>query len=160
MELEEPELLAQLSMISLLGLLEHHEIGLQLFFVGERDAVNPLQVFLGSVSAPVRGGELRELERFDVSRVRHMRALAQICEIAVAVEGDDAVLVFFQNLKLELVVLQKLLRLSVGDDFSLKRKLLLMPFLHLLLDPVQLVGSEGLLAVEVIIEAVFYWRAD
>ena len=85
---EELHLRAELAMVALLRLLEHREVGLQLGLVLERGAVDALELRVLFVAFVVGAGDVRELERADVAGAHHVRAGAEIDEIAVAIERN------------------------------------------------------------------------
>src|SRR5207248_7161772 len=85
---EKLEFAAKLAMIALLRFLEHGEVVIQLLLRFERRAVNPLQLRILFVALVVRAGDVGELERANVSGAHHVRAGAEINEIAIAVERN------------------------------------------------------------------------
>jgi hypothetical protein len=79
-DVEQVELATELSMIALLGLLEHVQVLLQLVLGRPRRAVDALQHLVLRVAAPVRASHLHQLEVPELARARHVRAAAQILE--------------------------------------------------------------------------------
>jgi hypothetical protein len=60
------------------------EVGLR----EESGAVDPGQLRVVLVAAPVRAGEARELDRLDRLRVLQVRSATEVGEVALRVEGD------------------------------------------------------------------------
>ena len=87
-DVEEVELAAELAVIALLGLLEHAQVALQLVLGRPGGAVDALQHLVAMVAAPVRAGDLHQLEVLQLARARHVRPAAQVLEGAFAVERD------------------------------------------------------------------------
>ena len=87
-DVEQVELAAELAMVALLGLLEHVQVLLQLVLRRPRRAVDALQHLVLRVAAPVRAGDLHQLEVLELARARHVRAAAEVFERALAVERD------------------------------------------------------------------------
>ncbi len=85
---EEAHLLPELAVVAAFGLLEHLEVGLQLGLGLEGGAVDALELGVGLVALVVGAGEGGELEGADVAGAHHVRAGAQVDEIAAAVVGD------------------------------------------------------------------------
>ena len=76
---EKSQLLAQLAVVPLLGLLQLPEVMLQLLFGPKRHPVNPLEHRARFVAAPVGPGHVHQLEvRRDVAGTRHVRAAAEV----------------------------------------------------------------------------------
>ena len=75
-------------MISFLRFLQHREVIVEFLFVFERSAVNALQLRICLVALVVCAGDISELECADVSRAHHVRARAQIDELAIAVQRN------------------------------------------------------------------------
>ena len=92
-----------------------------------------------------------------------MRTGAQVGELALAVEGNDGVLRQIVD-QLDLVRLLGLFHerngLGAGQLKALELQLFLADLAHFLLDGFKVVGREGVLAVDVVIEALFDRGAD
>jgi hypothetical protein len=86
LQVEQIELLAELAVVALLGLLEHVQIGVQVLLLGPGGAVDALQLLVLRVAAPVGAGHLHQLEDLELAGGRHVRAAAQVDEIALAIE--------------------------------------------------------------------------
>src|SRR2546430_2520475 len=80
LDAEQVELLAELAMVALLGLLQALQILIQLLFRKERGTVDALQALALLVSLPVGAGDREQLESFDLRSGRHVRAAAEIDE--------------------------------------------------------------------------------
>ena len=92
-----------------------------------------------------------------------MRPGAKVGELALAVEGNDGVLRQIVD-QLDLVGLLRLFHerdsLGTGQLKALELQLFLADLAHFLLDGFKVVGREGMLAVNVVIEALFDRGAD
>src|SRR5439155_1745587 len=86
--MEEVERPAELAVIALLGFLESVQIELEILFLRPSRAIDPLQHFIARVPAPVRPGELGQLEHLELARRGHVRAAAEVGELALGVERD------------------------------------------------------------------------
>ena len=76
-------------MVAALGLLEAEEILVELLLARPGGAVDPLQLRVVGVAAPIGAGHVHQLERLaEMPGRRQMRPDAQIDEIALAVEAD------------------------------------------------------------------------
>ena len=75
-------------MVALLCLLEALEIGIEVGLGEEGRAVDPRQLGVLLVPAPIGAGEAGQLDRLDRARVLKMRAAAEIREVALCVERD------------------------------------------------------------------------
>src|SRR3954454_22718008 len=78
-------------MVPLARLLQTLEVGVQIGLVVEGRAIDPRQLLVVLVAAPVGPGEPGQLDRLDRLRVLQVRAPAEVGEIALRVEGDLAV---------------------------------------------------------------------
>src|SRR5215217_7163148 len=122
----------------------------------EGGAVDPRQLRVALLAAPVRAGETGELHGLDRLRVLEVRAAAEVGERPVlAVEGDVP---FRRADELDLVVLALLGEVALGfvarDLPALPRPTLLELSQHLRLDPLELLLGDRLRELEVVVEAV------
>ena len=85
------ELLAQHTMIALLGLLEPAQVAVEVILGEPGRAVDALQHLAALVAAPVRAGRVQQLEVLDPPGARHVRPAAQVHERAVGIDGDHLV---------------------------------------------------------------------
>ena len=154
---EDAELLAELAVVPLLGLLHHGEVLVEVLLVLEGGAVDAGEHLVVLVAAPVRACDGGELERLALLRVEHVRPGAEVGELALLVEADDGVLGEVLD-KLDLVVLVPLLheldRFGPRKGEGLEFEVLLHDLLHLGLDLGQVVCSEAAFAVHVVVESV------
>src|SRR6266446_1547488 len=86
--MEEIELHSELAVIALARFLEALEVRVEVRLVVERRAVDPGQLRVVLVTAPVRPGKRGQLERLDRLGVLEVRAAAEVRELAVRVQGD------------------------------------------------------------------------
>ena len=78
-------------MVAAACLLEPLEVGVEVVLAEEGGAVDPRELRVVLVAAPVGAREARELDRLDRPRVLQVRAAAEVGEVALRVEGDRAV---------------------------------------------------------------------
>lgn len=115
------------------------------------------------VAAPVGAGHLHQLEDLELARGRHVRATAQVDEIAFAVQADFLI---FRNrgddLRLVLLAhgLEQLDGVVAPPDFARDLFVLFGQFGHPFLDGDEVFRRKGTLVGEVVVEPVFDDRAD
>ena len=160
-EVDEVELDAETPVISFLRLLEPLEVGVEVGLRVERRPVDPRQLRVLLVAAPVGAGEPGQLDRLDRLRVLEVRAAAEIGEVALRVERD---LALGGVDELDLVVLALLgkeaLGLVGGDLLPLPGPAFLQLAPDLLFDPLERVLADRLRKLEVVVEAVLDRRPD
>ena len=157
--MDEVELAAESAVVALARLLEPRQVALEVLLRIERRAVDPRQLRVALVAAPVRAGEAGQLQRLDRLRVLEVRAAAEVGEVALRVERDRPV----GRVELDLVGLPLL-----GEDAAglLGVDLLARPLaalgellLDLGLDLLQVLLADRLGELEVVVEAVLDRRA-
>ena len=160
-EVEEVELRAEPAMVARARLLEPLEVGVEVGLRVERRAVDPCELRVLLVAAPVGAREARQLHGLDRRGVLEVRAAAEIRERTLRVERDRALRVARE---LDLVRLR--LRLEARDRL-LPRKLLARPLAplgdlapDLVLDRLEVGLRDRLRELEVVVEAVRDRRAD
>src|SRR5512132_4357824 len=89
-EMDEIELASQPAVIAALRLLEPLEVRVEVGLGEEGRPVDPRQLRVVLVTAPVRAGEAGELDRLDRRRVLEVRPAAEVGEVALRVERDVA----------------------------------------------------------------------
>ena len=159
---KQPQLLAQLAVVTLFGLFQHVQIGLQFGGLGVCRTVHTAQAVPRSVAAPVGAGCAQQLYSLHRARAHQVRAGAQIRKIPLPVNRKLPALfgVFLQQLQLVGLPLEDLAALLHGDEPFFHRKVCLDDLLHLSLDGLELVRRKGLRAADVVIPAVVQRRAD
>ena len=162
--MEQVHLLADLAVVALLGFLHPRDIGVQLLLVAPGGAVDALELRVLGVTAPVGAGNLSQLESIaDFAGGAKMRSAAQVVPVAMPVERDVFVRRNGRD-QLGLVLLAHLLevgdRLVARPHFAARRQRGFDDLVHPRFDLGQIVGREGRVAGEVVIEAVFDGRAD
>ena len=154
---------AQLAVVALLGFFDAGQIGVQLGLVGEGGAVDALQHLVLFIAAPVSAGDGGQLESLDLAGGGHMRARAQVGEVALTVEGNVRVLGQVAD-QLHLVGLALFFHefdgFFPGQLEAFQLVVLLDDAAHFLLHFLQEVGGEGLVHVKVVVEAVVDGGAD
>jgi len=143
------------------GLLETLEVRVEVLLAEERGAVDPGELRVVLVAAPVRAGEAGQLQRLDRAGVLQVWPAAEVGEVALRVEGDRP---FGGVDELDLVGLalpgEEALRLLGVDILALPAAALLQLAADLFLDLLQRVLADGLGKLEVVVEAVVDRRAD
>ena len=159
--MEEVERTPEPPVIPPLRLLDPLEVGLEVVLRVERGAVDPRELRVLLVPAPVGAREARQLERLDRLRVLEVRAAAEVGELALRVERDVALR---RVDELDLVglalVLEAPARLIAGNLLPRPRAALGELTADLLLDPLERVLTDRLGELEVVVEAVLDRRAD
>jgi hypothetical protein len=82
LQVEEVELAAKPPVVALLGFLDAGEVGLEVLLRRPRGAVDALEHLVLRVAAPVRAGDLHQLEDFELAGRGHVRPAAEIGEPA------------------------------------------------------------------------------
>ena len=160
-DVKEVELTPEPTVVAALRLLEALQVRVQVRLREEGRAVDPRQLRVVLVAAPVRAGQAGELDRLDRLRVLEMRASAEIGEVALRVERDVSL---GRVDELDLVVLallgEELLGLVRRNLLTLPGAALLQLALDLRLDLLERVFADRLRELEVVVEAVLDRRAD
>ncbi len=179
-EAEQVQLGTEPAMVAAFGLGQELHVRLQRLLGLPCRAVDPLQLRVVLVTAPVRGRDARQLERRDVLRGRHVRAPAQIAPDPVAAARIEIVV---DRQLARAVDLHHLGRVDIGlevDQFQLVRLIgqfllgrvdrvdhstgeplrALDDLVHALLERGQVFRCERAVGVEVVVEAVLDGRAD
>ncbi len=159
---EQLEVLAQLAVVALLGLLHHLDILVEHRLFGERDAVDACEHLILLVAAPVGAGHRRELDGLDIPRVGDVGTAAEVRERAVGVERDGAVLQVGDQLHLVLVALggEGLQRLGFRHLAADELLLVARELLHLLFDGRQVGLGDRRRRIDIVVEAVLDGGAD
>src|SRR5438105_3760402 len=148
-------------MIALLRLLDPLEVRLEVVLRIEGSPVDPRELRVLLVAAPVGAGEPGQLERLDRLRVLEVRAAAEIGEVALRVEGDSAL---GRVDELDLVRLVVAGEVALGlfgvDLFALPGAAFLQLAPDLLFDSLERLLADRLRELEVVVEAVLDRRAD
>jgi hypothetical protein len=158
---EEVELRPEAAVVALPRLLEPLQVCVEVVLRVERGAVDPRQLRVVLVAAPVRAGDPRQLDRLDRARVLEMRPFAEVGEVALRVEGDRAL-----GGVNELDLVRLPFRLEPPPGF-VRGNLLAPPappFVELAsqlgLDRGEVLFADRLGELEVVVEAVLGRRAD
>ena len=164
LEVEQVELAAELAMVALLGFLDLLEVGVEVFLLGERRAVDARQHRVVGVAAPIGAGHLHQLEGVaDLAGRGHVRAAAEIEPVALVIDLDRLVAgngVDQLDLEGLALVAEHLLGLFAVPDLLGEGFVARDDLAHLLLDRGKIFRRERLVAEEVVIEAVLDHRAD
>ena len=160
---EQAQLLADAPVVAALGLLDAVQVGFQRLGIGPGGAVDALQHLVARIAAPVGACQLGQLEGLQLAGAGHVRPAAEIDEIALTVQREVLALRDARD-DLGLVLLahaaEERHRLVARHHAALDRDVGGGQFFHLLLDRGQVLGREGTLEGEIVIEAVLDHRAD
>ena len=164
LQVEQPHFLADFAVVALFRFFQLQQIRVEFLLVAPGGAINPAQHGVAMIAAPIGAGHLHQLEgSADIARAAHMRAAAKISPGALLVDADD--FGFRQILDQFGLVAFTL----VGEEAN---RILAIPFFthkgiiarddvaHLGLNRSEILGLEGIVAREIVIEAVFNRRAD
>ncbi len=164
LEMEQVEFAAELAMVALLGFFDLLQVGVELFLLGKRRAVDPRQHRIVAVAAPIGARDLHQLERVaDLAGRGHMRAAAEVEPVALVIDLDRLVAgngVDQLDLEVLALVAKYLFGLLaipyfLGEGFVARDDLA-----HLLFDRGEIFRRERLVAEEIVVEAVLDHRAD
>ena len=161
---EEAHLAAETAMVALLRLLDAMQVGLQVLVREEDRTVDALELGVVPVAAPVGARHLRELERLaELARRGQVRPQAHVEPVALLVDRDLLVLrqlVGPLGLELLAVLAEVVLDLRAIPHRALDRQVAVDDLGHALLDLREVLGREGLVADEVVVEAVLRRGAE
>ena len=162
MEGEELQLAAQLAVIATLGFFQLGKVLLERLVVGKGSAVEAREHGILFVAAPVGPGGGKQLEGPGKARVRHVRAAAQVGEVAAGIERHRIGVDVVDDLHLE--VFAHVGKLPHGVALAHARALKGQPglgnALHFRFDGFKVVAGEGTIHKEVVVETVVDGRAD
>ncbi len=154
-EEEEVELPAEPAVVAAPRFLEMGEVGVELLLRGEGGAVDTLQHLVALVALEVRARALEQLERADLVGTLHVRAAAQVDEVAVAEDRDPLALRDVgETHELDLLATRGEDRggLVAAHLAALERAALLDDARHLGLDLLEVLGGETAREAEVVLE--------
>ncbi len=145
-------------MVAAFGLFDLGEVRLQLVFLEEGRAVEPLELAVGRVPLPIRAGDRQQLERLDPAGVGNVRAAAQVDEFALPIEADGRMLgqpgVDVLDLQLLAQPFAEFAGLFAIENEPLERLGILDDLPHLFFDPRKILLADFVRAVDVVIKAV------
>ena len=81
-------------MVALLRLLEHGKVVVEHLLFRESNAVETHELLAFLVTAPIGSGHAGDFDRFDVRRIRNVRATAEVGERALRIGGNLTVFQF------------------------------------------------------------------
>ena len=159
---EQAELLAQTAVVTLFGLLEPRQIGVQLALFREGGAVNARKHLVFLAAAPVGAGAGGELDRLDRRGGHQVRTGAQVGEVALRIKADGLALAGMLIHQLDFIRLvgHELMRFLNIQREPLDRQCGLRNRGHFLFELFEVLGGERRFLIEIVIEAVVDGRAD
>ena len=150
-------------MVTLLCLLEHHEILIEKGLLREGYSVDSGKLLTLLIASPVCSGDGCELHRLDHRGIAEMRSAAEIGKTSVLVEGNLAVLQFVNQFNLVFVplLIEIFESIRLCHVSALERLPGMGELEHLLLDGREIiVGKDLVTKVDVIVESVLKSRSD
>ena len=165
MEGEQVQLTPQLAVVAPARLLLLLEPGLEVLLLEEGRPVDSLELRIAVIAAPVGTRDVEQLDDADLPRRRRVRPEAEVHPVAVGVErqrlralAEDVL----DDLLLERLAepVEELQGFFARDFLAHEGKVLADLLVGRLLDLLQILRRERLLAEEVVIEALFRVRAD
>src|SRR5918997_300086 len=153
---KELQVFADLAMVASPSLFQPVQVRFEFFLRRPGGAVDASEHRVAFVPAPVGSGDVLELESPEPACARHVRAAAEVEELALAINRDVAVLEVADDLPLVRVVLVQLLGLGFGDLLTLYRQVATDHLAHLLLDARQVFDGDPAIDLDVVVEAVLY----
>ena len=136
-EHKELHLLTDLTMVALLGLLEHHQILIKHLLLGEGDTINTGELLTLGITTPESTGYACYLDGFDKTCGYEVRTTAEIGESTLCVSGDRTILqILIDMLTLILLTigLELFQSIGLGDILANHRLVLFCQLLHLRLN--------------------------
>ena len=161
--MEQIQLLADATVIALLGLFDALDIGSQLLLVRPGSAVDTLQLLVFRVATPVGTGNAGQLERLEKARVRHVRATAHVDVFFMEIQPHGR---FVRHVVDQTQLVFLATRLEQLDDLGTRRHLLddvvvlLDQLGHALFDGRHIFRREGAVNGDIVIEAFVNDRPD
>ena len=154
---EEVELLAEEAMVALGRFFKARKVGVEILLREEGGAVDALELGVFLVAEPVGSGKAGDLDGFDAAGGGHVGSAAEVDEFAVAIEADLGA--GLGELGDEVGLHEVAVPLKAGEGLFARLSYLANEWLvarddfgHLFLDGVEVVGGEGLFAIEVVEE--------
>ena len=165
LHVKQVHLAAQFAVVALGCLFQHGQMFLEFLAVAEGHAIDALQHGAVAVAAPVRPGHAHQFEgvRRHLAGILQMRAAAQILPVAMPIHANG--LIFgdhadqFDLVGLVVVLIEPY-RPGAIPQLGPDRIALVDDLAHLRFDRTQILGREGLFAVEIIVKTVLDHRAD
>ena len=152
-------------MVAFLCLFEHYEILIEHLLLGERDAIQTLQLLLRSITTPEGTCHIGQFDSLDGTCVYQVRATTKVGERTLCICSDGTVLKILVNMLalVGLAVGSKLLQgISLRHLTTYDRLLLRSQLTHLVLDfgEVTLLNHFTVLQQHVVEETIFDGRSE
>ena len=164
LDMKQVKLFPEAAMVTFFRFFQLRQVGLEFLVAGPGRTVDALQHRVVGIPAPVGTGQLHQLERFaQLAGGRQMRPTTKVDELPLAVHRDGLALRQVRN---NLGLISLALRLEPFDglvavpDFAGNRLIALDDLTHLRLDLFQIFRLKGLIAGEVVVEAILDGRPD
>ena len=164
LQVKQAHFLADLAVVALFRFFQLQQIGVEFLLIAPGGAVNAAQHGVAMIAAPIGAGHFHQLEGgADITRAAHMRTAAQIRPGTLLVDADDfgfrQILDQFGFVAFTLVG-EEANRIFAVPFFAHKGIIARDDFAHLGFDGGEVFRLEGIIAREIVIEAVFNRRAD
>ena len=163
MEGEEVQLLAQLSVISLFCFAADKEVMIQIFLLEEGGSIDTLEHLVLGITAPVSAGYGHNLEYLHLAGGTHMGTCAEVCEIALFVEGNLCIfrkVINKHDLVILAFVLEELQCFAAAYHFLDQRNVFFGNLGHFFFNGCKIFLAEYMVRVQIIIEAVINSRSN
>ena len=160
---EQVQFLPQLAVVAALGLLHPLQVLIQVLPAGEGGAIDPLQHLVLLAAPPVGPGDAEQLDGAHHSGAWQVRPPAEVDELPLLVQADlDIGRQVLHEFHLVGLLPQGEIfdRFLAGDLPPHQRVILLDDLQHLRLNRRQVFGGEGVVRVQVVVEAVGDGGAD
>ncbi len=156
MKREQVELAPHPPVVALPRLLEPVEVGVEILLLEPGRPVDALQHLSALVAPPVCARAVQQLEMLEPAGARDVRSAAEILEGAVGVDRDGLVVAELADaLELERIVGEAPVGLRAVHHLPQERIVAGRHLGHLGLDPLEVLGRERPVHLEVVVEAVF-----
>ena len=155
---KQPQLFAQLPVITLLCFFHHSNVSFQLFFLCKCSRINTSQHFVVLIASPVSACNAHQLVCLaNILGAHQVRACTQICKLTLLIEAD---FLAFRKILNQLHLVRLLFFLHESNGFlsgqskALNRKSFLYNLLHLRFDLFQILCCNRILKIHIIIKSI------
>ena len=141
---------------------QHVQVSFQVFLAGKGRTVDPLEHLVVLISPPVGTGDAHELEGFHPAGRRAVRAGAQVREVSLGVGADHCI---FRQVFDQFHFVRFIFSLEFGQGFRSgqffpDQGIVGFDLAHFFFNGPQIFRREHMVAVQVVVEALFNGRPD